>query len=105
MASSDAFQRDATSDASQLGGSPRPREVSRSRIGSFNVGVFQDMLTGRKFKFYLREVEDIITTCVQDAQLDIMNLCEFGGHLQGLSAAGLDARDMKIFKGPAAPYR
>ena len=73
------------------------------RIGSFNVGAGQDMLTGKKTKQYVRKIERIITTCVQDAGLHIMNMCELGGHLQGFNAAGISALDMKIFQGTAAP--
>jgi hypothetical protein len=61
------------------------------RIGSFNVGVHQDMLTSKKMHTYMHKVEDIITTCVQDSGLHIMNLCEFGGHLQGLTGTPLRA--------------
>jgi len=32
-----------------------------------------------------------------------MNLCEFGGHRRGPSAAGISLLDMKIFQGPTAP--
>ena len=53
------------------------------RIGSFNVGVDQDMLVSMRTFEYMRKVEDVITTCVQDAGLHIMNLCELGGHQQG----------------------
>ena len=33
-----------------------------------------------------------------------MNLCEFGGHRQGPSAAGISLFDMKSFQSPAAPF-
>ena len=71
-----------SADASQLGGSSA-RTVSMFRIGSFNVGVDQDMLVSMRTFEYMRKVEDVITTCVQDAGLHIMNLCELGGHQQG----------------------
>ena len=53
------------------------------RIGSFNVGIDQNMLEGKEAGKYILKVEDIITTCVQDGGLHIMNLCELGGHKQG----------------------
>ena len=49
--------------------------VCMLRIRSFNAGVSQNMLTGKKVRQYMHKVEDIITTCVQDAGLHIMNLC------------------------------
>ena len=69
------------------------------RIGSFNLGVNQNMLTSKRCHEYMCKVEHIITTCVQDAGIHIMNFCEFGGHLEGLSAAGVNALDMNIFQG------
>ena len=75
--------------------------VSVFRIGSFNVGACQEMLTGKKTKRYVHKVESIITTCVQEGCLHIMNMCELGGHLQGFNAVGINPRDMKIFQGTA----
>ena len=73
--------------------------VSMFRIGSFNVGIHQDMLTGTHKRKSMRKVERVITTCVTDVGLHIMNLCGLGGHRQGLSAANISALDMKIFQG------
>ena len=96
MASADAPQLGGTSDASQLEGSSETRIVSRIRIGSFNVGVDQNMLAGKRCNATLKKVEDIIATCVRDSALDIMNLCESGGHRQGLHACRppIDPLDM-----------
>ena len=76
------------------------RHVSRIRIGSFNVGVDQNMLTGKRCNKTLKNVEDIITTCVQDSALDIMNMSEVGNHRQGLHACRppIHADDMEIFQ-------
>jgi len=90
------------SGASQLGGSS-DRTVCVLRIGSFNVGIDQNMLKSKKVRQYLNKVEDIIAACVQDAGLHIMNLCELGGHLEGLSAAGILATHLKLFQDPAPP--
>ena len=73
------------------------------RIGNFNIGVDQSELTSENAKAALDKVENIITTCVKNFGLHIMNLCEFGGHFQVMSAAGIHELDMKIFQGPAAP--
>ena len=97
--SGDASQLAGSSgDASQLAG------VQSIRIGSFNVGVHQDMLTSKNWRKCLRKVEHIIRTCVQDVGLHIMNLCELGGHLGGLAQAGISEFDMDIFQGSAAPF-
>ena len=74
--------------------------VSMFRIGSFNIGVDQSELTSQNAKAVLDKAENIITTCVKNFGLHIINLCEFGGHLQGLSDAGISAKDMKIVDGP-----
>ena len=89
-------------DASQLSGSSDGTSYM-FRIGSFNFGIEQKMLTGKRCRDYMRKAQDIITTCVQDAGLHIMNGCEFGGHRQGLSAAGIHAKDMSLFQGTYAP--
>ena len=71
-------------------------------IGSFNIGIYQDMLTCRGAQEYIDQTEDIITTCVKVGRLHIMNLCELGGHRQGFAAANINALDMRIFRGTAA---
>ena len=100
MAFSDASQLGGTFDASQLEGSSPKRHVIQLRIGSFTVGINQGMLDGKRCRKNLRKVEYIITTCVQDWGLDIMNLSEFGGHRQGLHACRppIHADDMEIFQ-------
>ena len=102
-ASGDASQLGGSSaDASQLGGSS-DGTVFTFRIGSFNLGIHQEMLTSKHAHKHLHKIEDIISTCFQEG-VDIMNLCEFGGHRQGPSAAGISLFDMKSFRGPAAPF-
>ena len=100
MASASASAGMASSDASQLGEREPRREVCKIRIGSFNVGVTQSMLEGKKSSVYLQKVEYIISTCVTNYLLDIMNLCEFGGHRQGLGACDppIQVQEMQIFQ-------
>ena len=74
------------------------------RIGSFNTGVQQSMLTGKGRQHYIDYVEHIISKCVKVGRLHIMNLCELGGHKQGFAAANINELDMPIFQGTAAPY-
>ena len=86
IASADASQLGGSSaDASQLGGSS-DGTVFRFCIGSFNLGIQQEMLTSRRVSRHLHKIEDIITTCVQEG-VHIMSLCEFGGQQQGPFAA------------------
>ena len=61
------------------------------RIGSFNAGLEQNMLTSKRSLKILRMADDI------------MNFCEFGGHLRGPRAAGINVKDMKIFDHPPSP--
>ena len=115
MSSSDAFPFDGSADAAQLGErafdasrlgeSSLPQPSSLIRIGSFNIGVDQDMLTSRNYKTVLQKVEHVITVCVQDSALDIMCLCALGGHKQGFDECRPPIRpeDMKIFQTSPPP--
>ena len=76
--------------------------VTDIHIGSFNIGIHQDMLTCKGTQGYLDQTEYIIAKCAKDGQLDIMNLCELGGHRLGFAAAGIDETDMEIFRGTSA---
>ena len=87
--------RFAASDTSQVVASP-VGTVCKIRIGSFNLGMGQNWISSGGRPHYTRKVENIITTCVQDAGLHIMNLCKLGLYLD-------DAVKMKIFQGPTAP--
>ena len=74
------------------------------RIGCYNVGVHQNMLTSKRAQRHLQRLEDIIATCVHDAGLHIMNFCELGGHHQGLSTAGIRADDLRSLQVPRTSY-
>ena len=74
-----------------------PGKVNRIRIGSFNCGVAYSTLTGKRCYITLNKVQQIISTCVTDFGLHIMNMCELGGHRQGLLEAGITPTDMRIF--------
>ncbi len=101
-ASADASQLGGSSaDASQLGGSSGG-STCMVRIGSFNLGIQQEMLISSKRSRHLQKTEDIITICVQEG-VHFINLCEFGGHRRGPSEAGISLLDMKIFQGPTPP--
>ena len=97
--SCDAFRHVGSPDASQLGALTKTKTVSTISIGSFNIGIKQDMLTSKNYETVLQKVEDVITACVHAAALDIMCLCECGGHRQGFHACRPPIRpeDMKLF--------
>ena len=47
---------------------------------------------------WLNRVGNIIENSVKEAALDIMCLCEFAGHKQGLGAARLTSSDFYLFE-------
>jgi len=73
------------------------------RIGSFNVGMAQKMLTSKKTGKHMEKVQEILATCVQDAGLHVFSFCELGGHRQGLEAASIDYRHLRMFKEGVGP--
>ena len=44
----------------------------------------------------LNALNKIIDVSVQDAQLDMMSMCEVGGHKQGFPSAGISARNLPV---------
>ena len=76
--------------------------IATFRVGSFNIGINQEMLNAKRTPQYLDDTERIIQTCVTEYRLQVMNLCELGGHRQGLEAANINPLDMNIFRGTAA---
>jgi len=66
------------------------------RIGNFNSGVHQPQLTGKNKNKVLFNVNKIIHVSVQDSQLDMMSLCEVGGHMQGFASAGISAKTLPV---------
>ena len=82
--------------AAASGSGDASQPAGRSYGTVYTAGVDQEMLTSsRNVRKHMHNVEKVIKTCVQDEGLHIMNLCELGGHRQGLSAAGI-----YIFEGP-----
>ena len=69
---------ESTADASQLGGLP----TVQLRLGCFNCGIDQQMLTKESWLAKLRRV---IGLGVIEGGLHLLTLCEVGGHRQGLS--------------------
>ena len=54
------------------------------------------MLTGRGAQQHLDKIEEIIATCAEDKDLQIMNMCEVGGHRLGFTAANINVLDMNV---------
>ena len=70
--------------------SARKLPIATFRVGSFNIGVLQDMLTGKNTQKCIDWTEHIIKECAEEGKLTVMNLCELGGHKKGLLAADLN---------------
>ena len=77
--------------------------VNTVRVGTFNIGVDQQMLRGKSAAKYLHKIDDILATCVSQGCLDIMWLSELGGHRQGMAAANIRYHVLDCFKPGTGP--
>ena len=69
--------------------------VVKIRLGTFNVGIMQSMLSSDKsLRKVTRNLNRIIEKCVLYGDLDVMSMCEVGSHLEGMSAAGISPGDL-----------
>jgi hypothetical protein len=68
------------------------------RVGTFNVGVLQKQLRGRKAHKVMESLDRIIGTCAHDGELDIFTMCGVGGHRRGLSDAGQQAANLSVIR-------
>ena len=68
---------ESKADAAQLGGLP----TALLNLGCFNCGIHQDMLCR---PMHQNNLKRIIAKAVVEQDLHIVNLCEVGGHKQGL---------------------
>ena len=83
-------QPGADASASQ----PRASTTVEVRIGSFNVGLHQSMLSSNKKKVKNAKVmERVATTCSHEGKLDMFCMCEVGGHKEGLAQAQLNSEE------------
>ena len=73
------------------------------RIGSFNVGIEQELLEHHKSRESFLSFQDILLTCLDDVGLDVMNFCGVGGPKKGIRAAGIDPLDLEIFRRKNGP--
>ena len=75
------------------------KRVMKIRLGTFNVGIMQAQLVSDKsLRKVIRNLNRIIEKCVLYGDLDAMSMCEVGGHLEGMSAAGISAGDLPILQ-------
>ena len=81
-------------DTSQLAGSS-DETVCMFRVGSFNVDIDQNMRTGKRCRQHGRKIEYILTTSVQDAGLQFVDLCELDSLRQKL-LLGVPSVDVRL---------
>ena len=84
-ASSSAFQPTVRND------------VLTMRIGSFNAGADQSKLEAKSTRKVMEDLDRIVTTCVEEGDLDIFSMCEVGGHRARLESAELHLTDLSVF--------
>jgi hypothetical protein len=66
--------------------------VVKIRLGNFNVGIMQNQFeTDRALRKVMHNLNRVIHKCVIVGELDMMTMCEVGGHLKGMPAAGISA--------------
>ena len=64
--------------------------VVKIRLGKFNVGIMQNQFeTDRALRKVMRNLDRVIHKCVIVGELDVMTMCEVGGHAKGMPAAGI----------------
>ena len=82
-----------------------PARVVNLRLGSFNVGINQNQFISPKAtKKVMQHLDRIIHNCVMDGDLDMISMCEVGGHLEGMPAAGISAGDLPILQQARIEY-
>jgi hypothetical protein len=65
------------------------------RLGTFNFGIDQQMLTGKSFTNKHRtNFQRVVQRATSEGHFDCFFGCEVGGHMQGFNAAGLSVQDM-----------
>ena len=68
---------ESSADASQLGALP----TVRRKLGCFNCGINQDMLSKA---VHVRNLSRVIAKGVHEQDLHMLTLCEVGSHKEGL---------------------
>ena len=52
----------------------------------------------------MQHLDRIIHKCVMDGDLDMISMCEVGGHLQGMRAANISAGDLSVLARGSIQY-
>ena len=67
---------------------PKPKRVVKIHLGNFNVGIMQNQFeTDRALRKVMHNLNRVIHKCVIVGELDMMTMCEVGGHVKGMPAA------------------
>ena len=56
------------------------------------------MLVGKKCNTYLAKLNNVIATLVQEGLLDVLSMCEIGGHQEGFKSAGINVADLQVLE-------
>ena len=79
--------------------------VVKMRLGNFNAGVMQNQfLTTRALNKVIEHLDRIIHKCVHVGGLDMMTMCEIGGHLKGMRAAGISPGHLPVLRQGSIKY-
>ena len=88
------------SSSDSRSGDVNPKRVSQPfacvarasvNLGTFNLGLAQNQIEIRNFtKGTLANFRRIVAKGFEEGELHLLNLCEVGGHMQGLPAASCD---------------
>ena len=82
-----------------------PARVVKLRLGNFNVGINQNQFkTTKAMKKVMQHLDRIIHKCVVEGVLDMMTMCEVGGHLKGMRAARISAGDLPVLRQGSIKY-
>ena len=85
MTSSGSASQPAAPPGVARGGDAEPVRV-QLRVGTFNVGIHQEMLDKKRHQNKFRQ---IILKGFMDGNCSLMGFCEVGGHMQGLEDANI----------------
>ena len=89
-----AAQRTNTDSGSHSALRPAMYREAQIRVGSFNFGIDQEMLTCSSTQAHCEFVERVCSTVVEVGELDILLGCEVCGFNEGFQRAGLNVEDV-----------
>ena len=84
------------SDVPQIAANSSPPKHVAVRVGSFNIGIHQNMLKHEIWKKrHERNFQRVAIKALSSGGLHLFTCCEFGGHKQGPTQTRLVERDAK----------